>query len=107
MARSKVFISYSRAEKKYLDEVLPVLQAAGRQKPVSLKDSLGAHSPNGPFTPLAAGARDTISAKLANGVPRQLAIRPDTPPRRPNPLPRRPGQRFELAITLRARRDHW
>jgi len=27
MARNKVFISYSRAEKKYLDEVLPVLQA--------------------------------------------------------------------------------
>jgi hypothetical protein len=27
MARNKVFISYSRAEKKYLDELLPVLQA--------------------------------------------------------------------------------
>jgi hypothetical protein len=79
----------------------------GRQQTVNLKDYLGAHSPNEPLNTLDAGARDTIYAKLANWVTRQLAIRPDTPPRRPNPLPRRPGQRFELAITLRARRDHW
>src|SRR5712664_2344376 len=32
MARNKVFISYSRAEKQYLDELLPVLWAASHSR---------------------------------------------------------------------------
>jgi TIR domain len=187
MARNKVFISYNRAEKQYLDELLPVLRAArgiadvlwfdeqeidigdkfhghiqqalaetgvgillvsnrfftsdyikrhelpylvqqaeqsmlklgclyvtsisdtafevtieidGQQRTVNLKDYLGAHRPDKPLNRLSEGERDEIYAKLANWVTQQLSVRIDPPQRHPGP-------RFELAITLRARRDHW
>jgi hypothetical protein len=72
----------------------------GQQRPINLRDYIGAHSPNTPLNTLDTGARDAIYAKLANWVAQQLAITTDV-------AQRRTGQRCELAIALRARRDDW
>jgi hypothetical protein len=187
MARNKVFISYSRTEKQYLEELLPVLRAVrsiddvlwfdeqeidigdrfhdciqqalaatgvgillvsnrfftsdyikrhelpylvqqaeqsrlklgclyatsipdaafevaieidGQPRMVNLKDYLGAHSPNEPLDQCDPGLRASIYTRLANWVDQQLSVRG-------KPRQRHLGPRFELAITLRARRDHW
>jgi hypothetical protein len=76
------------------------LEVDGHERPIDLKDYLGAHSPNEPLNTLDQGQRDKIYARLANWVAQQLAVTTDV-------VPRRIGPRFELAITLRARRDHW
>jgi hypothetical protein len=76
------------------------IEVDGQQRPVNLKDYLGVHSPNEPLNTLNRGERDKVYARLADWVAQQLAVTTD--------LVLRPtGPRFELAISLRARDDHW
>ena len=187
MARNKVFISYSHAERSYLEALLPVLQAVpsigkvlwfdaqgidigdefhaniqqalaeagvgilllsnrflassyitqhelpyllqqaeqktlklgclyvttipdaafevrmvvdGQPRTVNLKAYQGAHSPTEPLDSLDHARQTAIYARLADWVVEQLTVRTETPLRRVGP-------RFELAVALRARRDHW
>jgi hypothetical protein len=77
------------------------IEVNGQPHTVNLKDRIGAHRPNAPLNTVDQGQRDAIYASLANWVTQQLTV--TTEPA----LPRRLGQRFELAIALGARRDHW
>ena len=76
------------------------LQVNGQQRTVDLQAYLGAHNPREPLNTLDRGQRDAIYARLAERVAEWLDPMPATPLRITGP-------RFELAITLRARRDHW
>jgi hypothetical protein len=76
------------------------LEVDGRQRTVDLQAYLGVHNPREPLNTLNQGQRDAIYARLAERVAQWLDPISVGPPRRIGP-------RFELAITLRARRDHW
>ena len=68
---------------------------------VDLKAYRGAHSPTEPLNSLDQARQNMIYAGLANWVVKQL------PPQTADRPLRRVGPRVELAIALRARRDHW
>ena len=72
----------------------------GQPRTVNLKAYQGAHSPTEPLDSLDQARTDRDLRRLADWVAAQLTARLETPLRRVGP-------RFELAVALRARRDHW
>jgi hypothetical protein len=69
---------------------------------INLKDYVGAHAPNRPLDTLDAGARAQVYKNLTDWVATVLDIPADWPERQ-----RSEQQRYELGITLQARRNQW
>jgi hypothetical protein len=72
----------------------------GQPRTVNLKTYQWAHSSTEPLESLDRAQQNAIYTRLTNWVVAQRTARTETPLRRVGP-------RFELAIALRARRDHW
>jgi hypothetical protein len=83
----------SMAEAAFVREI----ERDGGKRTINLKEYVGAHAPNEPLNTLDAGARDQIYKNLADWVAGGLDVPDDRADR----------QRYELGVTLQARRHQW
>lgn len=89
------------------------VEVDGQPRTVSIKEYIGANSPGQPLDSLwRKNQRHKVYVELANWVAQQIAARPAVPPQT-SPLPTasnvppRPGERFELTLSLQNHGGQW